>query len=119
MREFDVPTVNVAEAGCDSASVAVTVEVPVTDDNCVKVAIKAPLESVVIIVGLVLTAAPAYEIVMVLLEAKLVPVTVTTVPASPVDGFNDITGVLYTAVSWVSAVIVTDLGFVVEPSSFQ
>ena len=67
---------------------------PVVDDGTVNVAVKAPLESVVIVVGLVLTAVLSYDIVTVLLEAKLVPVTVTIVLAGAVDGFNDIVGVL-------------------------
>ncbi len=67
---------------------------PVVDDGTVNVAVKAPLESVVMVVGLELTAVLSYDIVTVLLEAKLLPVTVTVVPAGPVDGFNDIAGVL-------------------------
>ena len=66
-----VVTVNCAEAEFDDASVAITLCDPVPDEGTVNVAVKLPLESVVILDGFVLTAVPSYDIVMLELEAKL------------------------------------------------
>ena len=73
----------------DVASVAVTVCDPAADEGTANVAVNLPLESVVILDGFVLTAVPSYDIVMLELDAKLEPVTVTLVPAAPVVGFSD------------------------------
>ena len=50
---------------------AITLCDPVTDEGTANVAVKLPLESVVILDGFVLTAVPSYDIVMLELEAKL------------------------------------------------
>ena len=57
-------------------------------------ALNVPLELAVMAPGLVVTGVPSYDIVICELGEKLLPATVTLVPAGPVDGVNDIAVVL-------------------------
>ena len=52
--------------------------------------VKLPVESVVIITGFVAIALLSYDIVIPELAAKLLPVTVTVVPAGPLVGLSEI-----------------------------
>ena len=61
--------------------------------------VKLPAEVLVMVVGVVVIAEPSYDIVIPEFEAKFLPVTVTVVPAGPLDGFSDIVTILYAAVS--------------------
>ena len=81
--------------------------------------VKLPVESVVIVVGVVVIAEPSYDMVTAEFAAKFLPVTVTVVPVGPLDGFSDIVTILYTAVSWVLVLIDTVLGLTAEPVSSQ
>ena len=55
--------------------------------------VKLPVESVVIVVGVVVIAEPSYDMVTAEFAAKLLPVTVTDVPVGPLVGFSDTAGV--------------------------
>ena len=52
--------------------------------------VKLPVEELVMVVGVVAIPAPSYVIVIPEFGAKFFPVTVTVVPAGPLDGFSDI-----------------------------
>ena len=60
--------------------------------------VKFPVESVVIVVGVVVIAEPSYVIVIPEFATKLLPEMFTDVPVGPLDGFSDIvaTGVVVT-----------------------
>ena len=60
-----VVTVNVADALFELASVAVTVLAPAVDEGTTKVAVKAPVASVVTVAGTVVTVAPLNFVVTV------------------------------------------------------
>ena len=51
--------------------------------------VKAPVESVVMVVGVVAIPVPSYVIVIPEFAAKFLPVTVTVVPVGPLVGFSD------------------------------
>jgi len=94
--------------------------VPAPEDvGTVMEPVKLPVESVVIVVGVVVIPAPSYDIVIPEFAAKFLPVTVTVVPVGPLVGFSDIVTILYTAVSWVLVLIDTVLGLTVDPVSSQ
>jgi|SRR5947209_3176534 len=93
--DVGIVTVNDAEAELDDASVALTVWVPAAeDDDTVMETVKLPVEVLVMVVGVVVIPAPSYVIVMTEFTAKLLPETVTVVPAGPPDGFSVIAGVV-------------------------
>ena len=83
-----VVTVKVADAVFALASVAVTVLAPAEDAGTLNVAEKAPVADVVTVTGTVVCVAPLNFIVMVEVEAKPAPVTVTVVPTGPEVGFR-------------------------------
>jgi hypothetical protein len=88
-----VVTVKIAEAVFALASVAVTVLAPAEEAGTTNVAEKAPVADVVTVTGTVVCVAPLNFIVMVEVEAKPAPVTVTVVPTGPEVGFRVIDGV--------------------------
>jgi hypothetical protein len=113
----EVPCVNVAVANIPPA-VALTVFCPGADeDGTEKEAVNAPVEEVVTEEGVVETAPPAYVMETAALAGKLLPVTVTCVPAEPLAGLSEIDAVRYIAVRVMACVIDTVLVGVVEPLS--
>jgi hypothetical protein len=117
----ELPCVNTADALVPSeALVAVTVLAPEGDDcGTTNEAVKAPAALEVTAEGVVETAAPPYVRVIAVPAGKLLPVTVTCVPAAPAVGLRVIAAVLYTAVSVVACDIETVLDGLVEPLSSQ
>lgn len=103
VTEIPVPpeagfSVTVADEDTDTVKIADPVMVPsvtctvwlpaVALEGIAKLALKVPVELVVMVVGLVVTVAPSNFIVICLLVPKLEPNTVTVVPTTPVVGTN-------------------------------
>jgi hypothetical protein len=86
-------TVKVADAVLALTSVAVTVFAPTDKGGTLNDAEKPPAAFVVIVAGIVVCVTPLYFRVVVDVEAKPAPVTVTDEPTFPLAGANEIEGV--------------------------